>query len=159
MKLYIILFVTVFILLETPVVEEVRDKFPYIENEEETDSFIDKLEEEKGILAEGYLAAMYFFKSRFVGFPTTKYKYFKKGKSMLDAAISMEPNNVELRYIRFIFQHQIPSFLGYDTNKQEDFEVIINSEIIDEVFLLNLLELNDLSLNNKQQLEIKTKID
>jgi len=132
MKLLIILFVTVFVFAETPLIEEVRGKFPYIENEEETDSYIEKLEEEKGALAEGYLAAMYFFKSRFVGFPTTKYKYFKKGKSMLDTAISSEPKNVELRYIRYIFQHQIPNFLGYDSNKEEDFEVIINSGQIEE---------------------------
>lgn len=52
--------------------------------------------------------------------PISKWNYFKKGKIMLERAIQADAGNAELRFLRFCTQTNIPSFLGYKSNIQED---------------------------------------
>lgn len=120
MKLLLILLFTYSISYGSSI-EEVRQNFWQVESIEKTEFYIDQLESEKSIEGQGYLAGMYFMKSRYAGFPLTKMKYFKKGKNLLDELIVTNPENIELRYLRLIMQYQIPEFLGYHENKESDF--------------------------------------
>jgi len=106
--------------------EKVRSQFPEITSEEQANSFIEKLKNDDSSEAKGYTAAMIFMKSSFVKFPFTKLKYFKQGKTLLDETITQDPSNIEIRYIRFLMQKQIPDFLGYNENIKEDFNIIVN---------------------------------
>lgn len=138
-----------------PVLEEVRSKFPFINSKEQSNNYILLLEGKEDIISQGYLAAMYFFYSKYVKFPTTKFKYFKKGKVLLNRLIESNPANAELRYIRFIFQHQIPKFLGYNKHKDQDFMKLIKSNFLTKDKLKLLISLNNLSiihLNNLKKL-------
>ena len=56
--------------------------------------------------------------------PISKWNTFKKGKGNIEQAIKIEPDNVELRFIRLSIQKNIPSFLGYKSNIDEDIEFI-----------------------------------
>jgi len=51
--------------------------------------------------------------------PYTKLKHFYKGKEMLDKAIEME-TNLELYFLRFAVQTNIPSFLPYTGDIEND---------------------------------------
>lgn len=135
----------------SPVVDEIREKFPYIESKVEVDSYISELSNNNTVSSQGYLAAMYFFKSKYANFPITKYKFFKKGKTLLNSLIQNNANNVELRYIRYIFQHQIPKFLGYHNNKIEDFKVLDSSKLTKKELRL-LLKLNNISEVHAQKI-------
>ncbi|MBG7629005.1 MAG: hypothetical protein IZT56_01095 [Bacteroidetes bacterium] len=106
-------------------VEKVRNQFPEITSEEQADNFIEELKNDSTPEARAYTAAMVFMKSRFVKWPFKKMKYFKEGKSILDKTINENPSNIEIRYIRFLMQKQIPDFLGYNENVSEDFQVIV----------------------------------
>ena len=125
MNFLVVLIISVFSFQTSSVVEEVRNQFPEISSEEQADSFIEQLKETSPE-AKGYIAAMNFMKSRFVKFPFTKLKYFKIGKNELDDVILKNPKNVEMRYIRYLMQKQIPDFLGYNENIDEDFNIIVN---------------------------------
>ena len=57
--------------------------------------------------------------------PYTKLKYFYWGKDLLDIAIDRE-KKLELHYLRFAVQVNIPSFLPYRENIQEDKEIIFS---------------------------------
>ncbi|MBN1337704.1 MAG: hypothetical protein JXA03_00180 [Bacteroidales bacterium] len=59
-----------------------------------------------------------------VTFPFTKLNYFNQGKSELEEAVLRAPDNVEIRFIRFAMQTNIPSLLGYD-HIEEDKKFII----------------------------------
>ena len=54
--------------------------------------------------------------------PLNKWSYFRKGKNMLEQAITKDPGNIELRYLRITVQSNAPGFLGYkdkiNTDKQ-----------------------------------------
>lgn len=59
--------------------------------------------------------------------PVTKLSYFGKGKSNLDQAIQLDPDNIELRYLRFTVQTNIPFLLNYSSEVDEDKQVIIKN--------------------------------
>ena len=52
--------------------------------------------------------------------PVNKVSYFNKGKKVLEEALAIAPDNVELRYLRLTLQENVPSFLGYSDRIKED---------------------------------------
>lgn len=51
--------------------------------------------------------------------PFNKLDYFNRGKAKIESALSKEPGNMEIRYLRFQVQLHIPGILQYD-NIDED---------------------------------------
>jgi len=105
-------------------VEKVRNQFPYINSLEECEANIQLLQDKNTTVAKAYTAAMVLMKSRFVKSPIKKYPNFKKGKAALDKIIDENPDDLEFCYIRYGFQKNIPSFLGYDNNLEDDLKLI-----------------------------------
>lgn len=116
-------------LLSSVTIDEVRNHFPEIDNLEQAEHYIKLLQVDQSVEARGYSAVMILMKSRYVTFPFTKLKYFKIGKKKLNKVIDENPDNIEMRYIRFLMQQEIPKFLGYNKNIEEDFNKIINGII------------------------------
>jgi hypothetical protein len=73
----------------------------------------------------GYKAMAEFMKCYHSYNPVNKLSYFYKGKGNLDQAISLDPGNAELRYLRFTVQTNVPSFLGYKEKIDEDKQFLI----------------------------------
>lgn len=57
--------------------------------------------------------------------PFKKMSYFKKGRQMLDKAVNADPDNIELRFLRFASQTESPGFLGYRGEVEEDKKFLI----------------------------------
>ena len=111
----LIVFSLISLSVQTPL-ENVRAQFPNITSLDEANKFIEKLKDDGSPEAKGYKAAMILMKSRFVKGPFSKLKFFKQGKKILDKDISENPTSLEIRYIRYLMQKQIPDFLGYNKN-------------------------------------------
>lgn len=58
--------------------------------------------------------------------PFRKFSAFSNGKKQVEKAIQRDSNNVEMHYIRFTLQTNLPSFLGYHDNINNDKEYIIS---------------------------------
>lgn len=69
--------------------------------------------DEKNPLFLGYKASGTMMMAKYVINPFSKMSYFRKGKNMLEKAIEMDESCLELRFLRFTAQTNIPSFLGY----------------------------------------------
>lgn len=137
---------------------ELRESLKGDIEKERLDQMVEELKKDDSDLALGYLGVVYFLKSKQAFMPTTKFKHFSKGCTYLDRAIEQSPENCELRYLRLIFQHEIPKFLGYDNEVEEDFSSFIKA--IDSVepqlsdnMRLTLLNLNKLSSEKKNILK------
>ena len=50
----------------------------------------------------------------------TKLSNFNKGKTILEKSISNDKENIELRFLRYCIQKNIPSILGYNNNLETD---------------------------------------
>lgn len=81
----------------------------------------------------GYEAAFHMFMAKHTGNPLKKMSYFNGGRKLLEKQIKIDPNNIELRFIRLCIQYYIPTYLGYRDNIEQDKEFLVT----------NLYKLND----------------
>ena len=87
-----------------------------------------ELSKEKSVIALAYLGAYQTIWSNHVFNPLSKLATFKNGKNNIELAISKEPENVEIRYIRFSVQKNAPSFLGYNSHLKEDKDFLVKNK-------------------------------
>ena len=52
--------------------------------------------------------------------PINKLDKFNKGKSMIQSAIKLDSLDLEMRFIRFSVQNNLPAFLGYHDELSAD---------------------------------------
>ena len=76
---------------------------------------------------------------KFSSIPWTKYSYCKQAMKSFQDAVSKDPSNIEIRYLRIAVQANLPSFLNMSENIEEDKKVIIQ----------NIQTSSDISLNKK----------
>jgi len=89
----------------------------------------------------GYKACAEMLMAKHVLNPFSKLSHFKKGKSMLENAINIDKNNVELIFLRYTIQTNVPSFLNYNQNQKGDKEFIINSlNTIEDIELRQIIK-------------------
>lgn len=86
----------------------------------------------------GYRAGATMLMAKHLINPFNKLSHFKRGKQMLEKAIKFDQKNVELRFLRYTIQTNVPSFLNYSDHKEND-----------RLFLLQSMNrLNDQKLKN-----------
>ena len=108
-------------------IEEVRSNFLIVKTIKEADKYLLLLDKSELKEANAYKAALLFMKAKYAFLPFNKWSYFKEGSELLDTSLKNDSKNIEFRYIRFLFQSEIPSFLGYNKNLQEDYNLIVNN--------------------------------
>ena len=93
--------------------------------------------------------------------PTSKLQTFKKGKTKVEEAISKQPENCELRYIRLLIQLNTPKFVNYHKQIPDDLEYFVNNmdtQIKDDRWKLRFIDnlLMGKNLTAGQQKQLKT---
>lgn len=73
----------------------------------------------------GYYASALTIQAKFVFNPFSKLEHFNKGTKLLDKTIAENPDNIELRFMRFCIQTRAPKFLGYDNMLEIDIKLIV----------------------------------
>ena len=74
--------------------------------------------------------------------PFSKMSVFKDGKSLLNEAVAKAPESLEIRFLRYTIQTNIPNFLNYN-NQEEDKKLIL------EILTLHKDAPNDDDLNQR----------
>lgn len=101
-------------------ITEVRTQFYDIDSEDKLVKLISELEHMTCEHIEPYLASAIMQRAEYAFFPTKKMSYFKKGKKRLETYILNHPKDLEAKYIRFLIQNKIPSFLHYNDSISAD---------------------------------------
>lgn len=105
-------------------IAEVRQGYPQaVDDEEVCENLYDKFESEKKKLTPlmmGYKGSINALMSKHSGNPFSKMSYFNDGKKLLENAIDQDSANAELRFLRITMQVNLPSFLMYNENIEED---------------------------------------
>jgi len=57
--------------------------------------------------------------------PFRKLQYFKSGRILIDQSLLKDPNNIELRFLRFTVQDHTPFFLDYHEDLENDKKFIL----------------------------------
>ena len=88
---------------------------------------INKVQQSDLELKQAYEGALLMKKSGLLKGPAKqKLAVFKSGRLKLEAAISKEPHNAELRFLRLIIQEHAPKVVKYHNDIKEDAEMIKN---------------------------------
>jgi hypothetical protein len=106
-----------------------------------------------------YKGAAHMMMAKHVINPFSKMSHFNKGKKIYTAAIDADPNNLELRFLRFSVQSEAPGFLGYKQNVEEDKSLLlagttkINDAALKKMIMDYLLSSEALTAAEKKKLE------
>ena len=78
-------------------------------------------------LLKGYKGVAEIVSAKYFTNPYYKLSAFRMGKELLENAISADTANVELRFLRFCIQSNIPAILCYYQEKKEDKKYLIRN--------------------------------
>lgn len=116
---------------KTPEIEDVRVLFHKAESSQkvcvELIELLEPYNDKNNALFLGYRASATMLMAKHLINPFSKLSYFKKGKLMLEKAIQFDQKNVELRFLRYTIQTNVPSFLNYSDNKENDRVFLLQS--------------------------------
>jgi len=84
--------------------------------------YIDKYHNSTDVSIQAYIIALKMKQAKYSWNPIHKITIFKKQKEKLNDLIKIYPNNIHLRYIRFLLQEQTPKILNYKKHLNEDKE-------------------------------------
>ena len=112
-------------------VSEVRTWYKKaVQSESEAFALYDKLEEvsvnDEKVLV-GYKGALRAITAKYAKEVKTKKEQFKEGVSLIEYALSEEPENIELRFIRLTIQQNSPKFLKYKKSIDDDKSFIFSN--------------------------------
>lgn len=124
-----LLFIATASFAKAPTIEEVRVLYQKsVSDEDACKELIQILDSDKtSPLYLGYRGCATMMMAKHVFNPFSKISYFRKGRDILENAIKEDEKNFELRYLRFIAQTNMPSFLGYYKSIGIDKQFILNT--------------------------------
>ncbi len=99
-------------------------------NPKEIDKFLIRvraIKEKDDPVSLAYRAMAYFLQAKQSWNPYHKYDYFLKGRELLQDAVSADPVNTEVRYLRLCTQSALPCVLNYSSDIKEDSQFLIQS--------------------------------
>jgi hypothetical protein len=88
---------------------------------------------------DAYLGALYMQMAEFEKVPKKKLETFKKGRLLLENAISKD-NSVENRFLRLMIQENCPKILKYHTNISDDVNFIKKNYASQSADLVKLIK-------------------
>jgi len=119
---------------EPETINQIRKLFyEAVESEEkleELENFFGKNFNEKALIYHpallAYTGAIDALKAKHAFNPFTKFSRVLSSLNTLERAVNREPNNLEIRFIRFSILHNLPGFLGYGKERNDDMMVIVS---------------------------------
>lgn len=130
-----------------------------VENSEICKTQISKLKQSSDPVEIGYLGAYQAIQAKHVVNPLKKLSTFKTGKSNIEKAIVLDPNNLELRLLRLSIQKNTPGILDYKASITLDEQMLYdNWANINDITLKKraknlLLSSKNLSIEQKNKLQ------
>ena len=76
-------------------------------------------------LITGYIGTLEALKAKHTWNPYYKIKYLNNAETTFKNAVANDPSNIEIRFMRFSVEHNVPGFLGYTKNLVADRQEII----------------------------------
>lgn len=103
-----------------------------------------------------YLGALEAIWANHVFNPISKLNTFQDGKAKIEQAVAEDPDNCEIRYLRLSIQKNVPGFLGYNAQIQEDQSFL--KENISHVSSKTLKDMIKNLIGNAAHVESETRI-
>jgi hypothetical protein len=98
-----------------------------VENEQKSNEFMKHMNsiDRQDALLYGYFASAQALASKHISAPSDKLKYLKLADKSFEEAIQKQPENAEVRFLRFSVQINIPRFLGFSDDIEKDIQSMV----------------------------------
>ncbi|MBL4676256.1 MAG: hypothetical protein JKY70_08645 [Mucilaginibacter sp.] len=98
-----------------------------LDSKKTTDSLYSHLSDvkERSALLNAYMGTLEALKAKHAWNPYFKVKYLNDSEKTFKNAVTHDPHNIEIRFMRFSIEHNVPKFLGYNINLIADREEMI----------------------------------
>lgn len=105
-----------------------KDYITAISDSDKADELYKKLSSVKNpdALTLAYLGSVEAILGKHAWNPVDKLSYLKQGFTTINRAVAKDPNQLEVRFLRFSLQYFVPSFLGYSKNLISDKNKIVS---------------------------------
>ncbi len=93
-----------------------------LESKKTTDSLYNILSALKNrpAIINGYIGTLEALKAKHAWNPYYKIKHLNNSEKTFKGAVAADPHNIEIRFMRFSIEHNVPKFLGYTKNLVDD---------------------------------------
>lgn len=119
---------TVFSFFVTQNVTEIREAYygasKTKQNAEKFYNELSKYNKNNSVIL-AYKGAAFALKSKYTSNKKDKKEFFVSGVKLIENAVKEEPQNIEIRLVRFSIQENTPKFLKYKANLEEDKKLIL----------------------------------
>lgn len=119
-----------FFTLSPPETSEVREAYRHAassqEKAEQLYKNLEAITESDNALLLGYKGAAATILAKYAKSAKAKTGLFKEGKKLIEQAITANPENIELRYIRLSVQENAPKIVRYNKEISEDKQFILD---------------------------------
>lgn len=127
--LALVWFTTVHTFFDEPDILKLRSLFYAAEHNktawENLVSTVDQVNDQSKPVLLCYKGVAEMMGAKYASNPVTKLSRFKKGRSFIEKAAVKSPDNLEIRFLRFAIQTNLPSFLGYNDDITNDKEHLL----------------------------------
>lgn len=98
-----------------------------IDKSKTTDSLYNNLNgiKEKSGIVNGFIGGLLALKAKHAWNPYLKLKYLNRSEKVFKQALIDDPHNIEIRFMRFSVEHNVPSILGFNKDLAADTDDII----------------------------------
>ena len=83
-----------------------------------------------------YQGAIEAIGAKFVWSPYSKLQHLKRGMRLINRSLEDSPDDIEIRFLRFLVEHHIPAVAGIDTHLDQDKKFIMAN--LDQMATANL---------------------
>ncbi|MFD0795006.1 hypothetical protein ACFQZX_15395 [Mucilaginibacter litoreus] len=93
-----------------------------LDSKKVTDSLYNNLTsiKDRHPLINGYIGTLQALKAKHAWNPYYKIKHLNDSEKTFKEAVSHDPHNIEIRFMRFSIEHNVPGFLGFNKNLVTD---------------------------------------
>lgn len=104
-----------------------KDYILSVEDSDKADELYKQLKAVKNpdALILAYLGSVEAIRGKHAWNPVNKLSFLKRGFATINKAVAKDPNQLEVRFLRFSLQYYIPTFLGYSENLVTDKDKIV----------------------------------
>lgn len=115
-------------LSEEPRLIDLREGFRQAVVANEVENFFDSVKDLEQLAApkQAYQACAYAMKAKESWNPFSKLAYIRKYDQLMEKATDQSPNNIEIRFLRFSIEYNLPEWLGMSDHISEDIHYISN---------------------------------
>ena len=111
--------------------EDLNSARAYFQNSKDNQATAEKLQSltqnQTSAVLKAYNGASFAILAKHQGNPYKKLEFLKKGLGIINSAVLLDADEIEIRYVRFAIEENIPNFVSFTSHIESDKKMLIGN--------------------------------